>query len=189
MNKMKIFLKFLIFFFPVFLHSQDLQIDKLLLTKKYTKSTVAGSTLYKNAFSEKYLISKVSDSVIVYSTSKSVDVYLIDKEVGGCSIFNFNKKDYLEIIDKLNFLIQQGYNVFKDDDDNRSDYKNYLEFISRGLIITTVPNKNQVILIYMNTCVFQDNENKLIKNIKKIDYFSSSYVFNCGGKQVFQKIK
>ncbi|WP_431241701.1 hypothetical protein ACQ9BO_17140 [Flavobacterium sp. P21] len=186
---MKIFLRFLIFFFPVFLHSQDLQIDKLLLTKKYKKSNVAGSTLFKNAFSDKYLISKVSDSVIVYSTSKSVDMYLIDKEVGGCSIFNFSKKDYLEVVAKLNFLIQQGYNVFKDDDDNRSDYKNYLEFIARGLIVTTVPDKNQVIFIYMNTCVFPDNKKMLINNIRKIDYFSSSYVFNCGGKQVFQKIK
>ncbi|MTH18254.1 hypothetical protein [Flavobacterium sp. LC2016-01] len=184
---MRIFLKFLICFFPAFLHSQDLQIDKLLLTKKYTKSIVASSVLYKNDFSEKNLISKVSDSVIVYSTSKSVDIYVIDKEVGACSILNFNKKDYLEIVDKLNFLIQQGYNVFKDE--NGSDYKKYLEFINRGLIITTVPNKNQIILIYMNTCVFLDNKNKLVKNIKKIDLFSSSYVFNCGGKQIFQKIK
>ncbi|SNR77389.1 hypothetical protein [Flavobacterium sp. ov086] len=184
---MRILLKLLIFFFPAFLQSQELPIDKLLLTKNYVESKQTNNALYGNDFSQKNLISKVSDSIIVYNSSKSTDANVIDKEVGSCLILNFAKKDYLEIIAQLNFLNKQGYHVFKDD--NQSDYKKYLEFISRGLIISTVPGKNQIILIYVNTCVFLDNKNKLIKNIKNIDLLSDSYVFNCGGKQIFQKVK
>ena len=67
--------------------------------------------------------------------------------------------------------------------------KGYLEFIYKGLIITTVPRTNQIILIYMNTYIFEDNRSKILSNIKGEKLFSHSYLFNCGGKEIFQKIK
>ena len=184
---MKPFLNSLILFFPIFLQSQNLSIDQLLLTKEYTRSQLLSKDLYYNNFSQKHFISKQSDSVNAYKTLKDPEIWVIDKEAGNCLFLNFKKNDYSEIVDKLNLLVEKGYKVFEND--NEDGYKSYLEFTGGGLIVTTVPHKYQIVLISMNTCVFPENKKKIIKNIRSLNLFSSSFLFNCGGKQLFEKIK
>jgi len=184
---MKPFLNSLILFFPIFLQSQNLSIDQLLLTKEYTRSQLLSKDLYYNNFSQKHFISKQSDSVNAYKTLKDPEIWVIDKEAGNCLFLNFKKNDYSEIVDKLNLLVEKGYKVFEND--NEDGYKSYLEFTGRGLIVATVPHKYQIVLISMNTCIFPENKKKIIKNIRSLNLFSSSFLFNCGGKQLFEKIK
>lgn len=184
---MKPFLNSLILFFPIFLQSQNFPIDQLLLTKEYTKSQLLSKDLYYNNFSQKHFISKQSDSVNAYKTFKDAEIWVIDKEVGSCLFLNFKENDYSEIVDKLNLLVEKGYTVFEND--NEDEYKSYLEFTGRGLIVITVAHKHQIVLISMNTCVFPENKRKIIKNIRSLNLSSSAFVFNCGGKQLFEKIK
>jgi hypothetical protein len=183
---MKVFLKIFILFLPFLFFSQDLKLEKLLLTKKYVKKVVARDVVYSTNFAKNIFNTQNNDSIFKYSSSTIENIVSIDKKDGNCIVLNFNKNDFNNTIDKLDILLKEQYNFFKDE--NQNDYKDYLTFINRGLIIVTIPKRNQIILVYMNTCIFKDSKQKIIKNIICDISFDKSYVFSCGGKGIFQKI-
>jgi hypothetical protein len=184
---MKVFLKIFMLFFPFLLFSQDLKLEKLLLTKKYVKKIVTRDIVYSSSFAKNIFNTQSNDSIFKYGSSALENNVSIDKKNGNCIILSFSKNDFISTIDKLDILLKEQYNFFKDE--NQNDYKDYLAFINKGLIIVTIPKRNQVILVYMNTCIFKDSKQKIIKNIVCNILFDKSYVFSCGGKGIFQKIK
>ena len=60
----------------------------------------------------------MNDSIIEYHSSKQSDISTIYKDIGNCITLKLSKVGFDNTVNKLNFLVKESYNVFKDDSGN-----------------------------------------------------------------------
>ncbi len=169
--------------------SQELPFSKFLLNNQdYIKKKVSSNFLDDPYFVKKIFCSSFGDSLEEYYSKKTESISAFEKSDALCYVLTYSNIDSFNItIKNIKDFINSGPFFFKDQD--QSDYKKYLEFIERGLIIATVPSINKIIFLHVNSCIFEDNKKKTLSELQKCKAISDIFVFNCGGNPLANQIK
>lgn len=177
----------IIILFCQILYCQDLPIDDIVLGQCFKTEVINKEEILYSDF-DKLIFDSVTDSITAFSTCVENNNYLtIDKYHITGFIIKYENHAFLKALQNLNTVYIKGYKIFSDSNDE--DYKDYNSFIKEGLILVSVPQYNIYIGLYANTCIFNDNKSAVTSLVKKNSLFSDTYIFNCGGKKLIEKIK
>ncbi len=125
-----------------------------------------------------------TDKVNVYFTL-NYKSYTIDSFSGVCKEINYTVKDSsILVISRIDTFLKNGYYNFNND----LEYKEYIKNLYYGLIVAVLPYSNKVLLIHVNSCVYEANLNYVVDKLKNLKEISSIYVFNCGGNPLVKKV-
>ncbi|KAF2513873.1 hypothetical protein [Flavobacterium foetidum] len=111
------------------------------------------------------------------------DKFVIDSNSGSLLECTFTSDEgFVQQKYKIQNFALKNYNNFNED----FDYKTYTIFVQRGFIIAFNKIEKTMLMIDVNSCIFEKQKSKvlrLLKNKKTFDVF----VLNCGGKELVSR--
>ncbi|WP_281232939.1 hypothetical protein [Flavobacterium gelatinilyticum] len=118
-----------------------------------------------------------------YNTLDQSEIHVIKRKTG--SVIEYESADeesYLKAKKRIQDFKVRNYNNFSE----KLEYKEYHIYNFTGKIIAFNNEKKQMLLILVNSCVFEDQKRRIVQLLEKRKIFDI-YVFNCGGKELVTK--
>ncbi|MFB9080428.1 hypothetical protein ACFFLS_20040 [Flavobacterium procerum] len=132
-----------------------------------------------------YLFNKTNFKKITsFYIETNQDKFVIDPNSGSILECTFTSdQDFVQQKYKIQNFALKNYGNFNED----FDYKTYTIFVQRGFIIAFNKIEKTMLMIDVNSCIFEKQKNKVLKLLKNKKTFDV-FVLNCGGKELISKI-